>query len=504
MQKYESQPAHSVELVNTADLASLQAHLQAYNMAAGDELIEQLQNPMQTPARVDEIAAVRSTYAASLSSAVERIKPGIVAKVAETYPEAYMDDQLPALHAFMIEHGMQPRSQPGYKAAYEATVMSAKEELVADLDQAEIVIPDSLNPENESIDRTLDDAWLDVQDTIDYAVDKIKRSLPVDSRSIIAQRVGAVVGMQHLSTRHPAHELRRSESTELNRLIGNLAQYIKGLRDNPGEIYAESVKKLTMNKNDLLEDAVEATLVDIALQKVRGMAEKIELALLEVATQPSTEISETSTLDTESLDPTNLDSTSEAVAPLPLDTVETETSPETDNGILIHNLGKVSSPFYWTDQNEINVQLIEQNGEKLVYCEALTKTAAATEQKLGQDAYKKKRMNLLVDTMHKVELSSNAQHHPRFWQLQTDKSVLEGHSIWVHGNKTKNASRLYYIVTPSSMHPEIESLLRETGITEDLRMIARLGVNDKANELDIFNSFGIDRRSASGRGAGSI
>jgi hypothetical protein len=471
-----------------------------YPEPAAQELQQALQVELKTPSNAELIEATRYGLSAAAIDSAESQKSTVASITLSQFPEAFITEEgsLPTPRSYLksANSGDDKPDRAKLKQAYYETIDSARDGLAKSLntDYATVRVEPDIN--DQTIELALQEAETKLHNEVEAALGRIESAFQVQRFNLAARRTLSTLG---INTKGPVLIARFTGGAQANvhRAMEYLTDLLYDLAESPDRIVGSAINQLqtTLDRNiyGQLVQAFESRARTVAF----SLSQNIYAAYEQVQTSRQQHIGETALADT-----------------IPFfEVANTEQDKQSaEDGETM--LGDIEINFPWNHGTEaIPVRVISENGQAIVYCEAMSEKAEALSNLLRKQPLNVKRLDLYIKRIILTELHDLDMQSDRIKMVSGVDRTIEPHNILRFGIRTPNAHRLYYSKTTVGNYPAILEAARahemksglEFGIDASTKLIILRAETDKQHQDDItLQEFGINPRVARAQGAGSV
>lgn len=456
----------------------------------------QLRSVLETaerPVLVPEVVAGADIRLQECAEETARLRADKVAEaVLAVYPDDFLSESLITPRQYIRSNNLEPNRRHLLTQAKVSVVDKSTQELRTAMHEDE--------QEYQQYDHGINDATLhdgvnkavgELQAEVDMLLDGLNAEMP-DSvlrfKRMIEhlESIGLPLGIGYCGEDGRNYSINRAN---VNRMLGDLTEILTGLSAGPELVIGRLVQRfrgqVESNVEQYLKDRYERLASIAADQRLPILLNK---AYAKVAGQEYAYVSLREQERQESSMP-------QVTLELPV-----QEAPKVANGDFeIDSIGTVQSPFAWLPDTKVSMQLVSAGGEHMLFCEALGSTAQSITNALRREAATRKTFDSLRERFLRIEITDPNGRHPHIQRLHGSLNQ-DYQDLIIHkfGNIGANAK------TNVERYAEIAELARDYGLPETTTLLILVGETDKANQLKLFGSFGIDRATARSQNAGSV
>lgn len=407
------------------------------------------------------------------------------------------EDEFEGPKRYIKRRGLNNSLKPELRKARDTAINAAKNKIAERIGQ-EIKPGNYEIPVNEAIlQESADDYMIDRYRTVTEAVESVKQVMPereLDPSSIIYLRVRHYGFSGEKTIDRPVDE---DDVAERTKALAALKNALVNLRWAAQDSHVSSHLANTHRADylSMVDALLQQDYARIAQEELAGLPEAIERAYAAAAHIGPLYVPQRPPEN----DIITVKGPSQGNEP-------PETTEKAPNAETIQVLGSIENVFSWSNEEELEISLMQTPEGKILFCTAMSPNALEISEKLRRDKRSALDFNSTWNQILKTELAGSAikSKNIKSKNAAASKDLYDGHSIVYYRRIGPNARRSYYIRTPVEKYPEIENFADSHSLNTSLPMIVLIAETDKANQLRTLADFGVDPADAKSRRAGSI
>jgi hypothetical protein len=172
--------------------------------------------------------------------------------------------------------------------------------------------------------------------------------------------------------------------------------------------------------------------------------------------------------------------------------VQTELHPEADSPqpAEARSLGEVENPFDWLPDSTVELSVLDDGCQQLLFCEAMHPVAKELSSGLRTDLKVDRKFDSLWAKIKDAEHKGNSLGHGR---IRITHQKFEDLTVYYFRSNGASAYRSYYTKTNVGRFPSLAGKASEAGISPDTNVLILLAETDKSHQAKVFKTYKLGR-----------